>query len=305
MGLTCWAVSDIVLLPKASESLDLLTEAAPLERFACLRRDLAALYAGYYVAELLTDLTDLHDPHPKLFDAARITLRHLGEPDLRPRRISEFELACLRELGLMPALDECAHCGGHVDTAGEVAFGLATGGVLCPACRPGQPHVTMLSSTTLEAIRDPRQPRERPGASFRFGARGPGLACMPDRRGGHQSCPGPSPETLALPGSVNRWTWFPGIVGREPRPEAVHDQSTCCAVRTTLLRLCRTRCARRALARAPGACSLAGCQSFSVPLAQWRRPTITACSRSQPEGRDAIIRLREGRAAANPLRSAG
>jgi DNA repair protein RecO (recombination protein O) len=130
-----------------------LTEAAPLERFACLRRDLAALYAGYYVAELLTDLTDYHDPHPRLFDAARITLRHLGDPELRARRVLRFELACLRELGFMPALDRCAQCGAQVDTSGRVAFALATGGVLCPSCRPGQPHVATLSSKTLEAIR--------------------------------------------------------------------------------------------------------------------------------------------------------
>lgn len=152
-GLDLLGVSDIVLLPKASEALDLLTEAAPLERFACLRRDLAALYAGYYIAELLTDLTDYHDPHPRLFDAATITLRHLGDAELRPRRVLRFELACLRELGLMPALDQCAHCGEPVDTRGDVAFGLATGGVICPACRPGQPHVTTLSSETLKAIR--------------------------------------------------------------------------------------------------------------------------------------------------------
>jgi DNA repair protein RecO (recombination protein O) len=152
-GLDLLGVSDIVLLPKASEALDLLTEAAPVERFACLRRDLAALYAGYYIAELMSELTDFHDPHPRLFDAAMITLRHLGDPELRARRVVRFELACLRELGLMPALDQCAHCGEPVDTRGEVAFGLATGGVLCPACRPGQPHVTMLSSGTLEAIR--------------------------------------------------------------------------------------------------------------------------------------------------------
>jgi len=34
-----------------------------------------------------------------------------------------------------------------------VAFGLATGGVLCPACRPGVPHATTLSGTTLDALR--------------------------------------------------------------------------------------------------------------------------------------------------------
>ncbi|MDR3638314.1 MAG: DNA repair protein RecO [Isosphaeraceae bacterium] len=155
-GLDLLGVSDIVWLHKASEALDLVTEAAPVERFASLRRDLAALYAGYYVAELLTDLTDFHDPHPKLFDAAVVTLRHLGEPALRSRRVFRFELACLRELGLMPALDICAHCGAVVEPEGDpgaVAFGLATGGVLCPACRPGQPHVATLSGRTLDALR--------------------------------------------------------------------------------------------------------------------------------------------------------
>ena len=153
-GLDLMGVSDIVLIPKASEALDLLTEAAPVERFASLRRDLAALYAGYYVAELLNELTDLHDPHPKLFDAARITLRHLGEPELRTRRMLRFELGCLRELGLMPALDACAHCGTAIEPLGEVVwFGLVSGGVLCDACRTGQPHVVALSAGVLQAVR--------------------------------------------------------------------------------------------------------------------------------------------------------
>jgi DNA repair protein RecO (recombination protein O) len=155
-GLDLLGVSDIVVLHKASEALDLVTEAVPVERFESLRRDLAALYAGYYIAELLSELTDLHDPHPKLFDAATITLRHLGDPSLRSRRLLRFELACLRELGHMPALDACAHCGAEVaawGNAGAVSFGLATGGVLCPDCRPGQPHVATVSGPTLAAIR--------------------------------------------------------------------------------------------------------------------------------------------------------
>ncbi|MGP0065377.1 MAG: DNA repair protein RecO [Isosphaeraceae bacterium] len=153
-GLDLLGVSDIVLFPKASETLDLLVEAAPVERFAPLRRDLAALYAGYYIAELLTDLTDFHDPHPKLFDAARITLRYLGESELRSRRVLRFELACLRELGLMPTLEACTHCGVAVDAMGDVVwFGLSTGGVLCEACRNFQPDVAALSAGDLEAIR--------------------------------------------------------------------------------------------------------------------------------------------------------
>jgi DNA repair protein RecO (recombination protein O) len=153
-GLDLLGVSDIVLLHKASEALDLITEAAPFERFAPLRRDLAALYAGYYIAELLSDLTDFHDPHPRLFDAASVTLRHLGEAPLRSRRVLRFELACLRELGLMPALDACANCGAEVEGRGDAfAFGLATGGVLCAGCRTGQPHVATLSGRVLDTIR--------------------------------------------------------------------------------------------------------------------------------------------------------
>jgi DNA repair protein RecO (recombination protein O) len=163
-GLDLLSVCDIVVLHKASDALDLLTEAVLAERFASLRVDLSALFAGYYIAELLLDLTDHHDPHPRLFDAAVITLRHLGDPTLRDARLLRFELACLRELGHMPALEECVHCGQPVDsTTKAVAFGLATGGVLCPACRPGQPHVTHVHGETLHAMRV----LASPGSSWR------------------------------------------------------------------------------------------------------------------------------------------
>ncbi len=153
-GLDLLSVCDIVLLHKASEALDLLTEAVLLERFEPLRDDLSALYAGLYISELLHDLTDHHDPHPRLYDAAVVTLRHLGDASLRPRRVLRFELACLRELGLMPALESCVHCGSPVEAGGDaIAFGLATGGVLCVGCRPGQPHVATLSGRTLDVIR--------------------------------------------------------------------------------------------------------------------------------------------------------
>jgi DNA repair protein RecO (recombination protein O) len=147
-------VCDIVVIRKASDALDLLTEAALVERFESLRRDLAALYAGYYIAELLAGLTELHDPHPKLFDAAVVTLRHLGDPGLRVRRLFRFELACLRELGVMPALEACVHCGKVVEpSADRVAFSLSAGGILCASCRAGQPHVVGLEPSTVEGLR--------------------------------------------------------------------------------------------------------------------------------------------------------
>src|SRR5206468_3273681 len=75
----------IVFLRKSSSSLDLLTEAQVVERFPRLRSDLPALYAAYYIAELLSDWTEDYDPHPLLFDEALATLRTLGPPETKER----------------------------------------------------------------------------------------------------------------------------------------------------------------------------------------------------------------------------
>src|SRR5947208_999084 len=72
-------VCRIVFLRKSSESLDLLTEAKLERRFRPFGGALANLYAGYYVAELLNELTDDYDSHPDLFDLSDETLMALRE----------------------------------------------------------------------------------------------------------------------------------------------------------------------------------------------------------------------------------
>lgn len=172
-GLDLLSVCDIVLLHKASEALDLLTEATLVERFAPLHSDLNAFHAGLAISELLDELTEHHAPHPKLFDAAVVTLRHLGDPELRDRRMIRFELACLRELGHMPSLDSCVHCGEIVAPDAErVPFAVASGGVLCNRCRPAQPHVITLdreSRSALRALSAPGQEWREPWIAARVG----------------------------------------------------------------------------------------------------------------------------------------
>jgi DNA repair protein RecO (recombination protein O) len=146
------AVCRIVFLHKSSEALDLLTEAKLLRRFRPAGRDLAGLYGGYYVAELLGGLTDDDDPHPELFDLADETLAALAAGEQVARWILRFELGALRLLGHVPSLDRCVECGAPVAQTGRVAFGQIDGGVLCRNCRAGKRQVVMVSAGVLRTM---------------------------------------------------------------------------------------------------------------------------------------------------------
>jgi DNA repair protein RecO (recombination protein O) len=153
-------VCSIVLLRKSSGTLDLLTEAQVVKRYPRLRTNLPALYAAYYIAELLSDWTEDYDPHPSLFDKALATLEDLGSPGVATGpRLAQFELVFLRELGYSPALDVCATCGGPV-TGNDLAFSPAAGGVLCAACQPRQRDRRPLTAEAWQALRAWSQPGE-------------------------------------------------------------------------------------------------------------------------------------------------
>lgn len=129
-------VCQIMFIRKSHGGLDLLTEARLEEQFPVLRQNLSALYAGYYVAELLADGTQDYDPHPALFGAAVEALRSLGsgEPSAT---VSAFELVWLQELGYSPRLDACAGCGvERLNPSAAALYSPSAGGVLCPHCGP-------------------------------------------------------------------------------------------------------------------------------------------------------------------------
>jgi DNA repair protein RecO (recombination protein O) len=147
------ALVRVLFLHKSSGAMDLLTEARLERRFRAASRDLARLHAGYYVAELLRELTDDADPHPELFDEADRTLADLDGDAPVAMALVRFELAALRLLGHLPALHECVGCGTPLEAAGRVAFGQIAGGVLCPKCRAGQRSVVSVSSQAIAALR--------------------------------------------------------------------------------------------------------------------------------------------------------
>ncbi len=147
------ALVRIVFLRKTSDALDLLTEARLERRFRSAQRELARLYAGYYVAELLAELTDTGDPHPELFTAADQTLLALDEGGSLPETVLQFELTALRLAGHLPSLSECVVCGRPVEANGRVPFGMMVGGVLCNDCRPGRRGIVSVSGEIIGVLR--------------------------------------------------------------------------------------------------------------------------------------------------------
>jgi DNA repair protein RecO (recombination protein O) len=154
VALDLLTVCSIVLLRKSSGGLDLLTEARAEERFAGLRKDLRALNAGYYVAELLGDGTQDYDPHPALFEFSLDTLRKLAAGGDVMGLVSAYELGWLGELGLRPVLDRCAACQTTDLPAGPLTFSAIAGGVVCPACAPAQRDGRRVSRAALDTLEE-------------------------------------------------------------------------------------------------------------------------------------------------------
>jgi DNA repair protein RecO (recombination protein O) len=142
-----------VFLHKSSEALDLLTEAKLDRRFRSAQRDLARLYAGYYIAELVAELTHMGDPHRDLFNAADAALLALDQDASVTDTVLKFELTALRLVGHLPTLLDCAVCGRPIESQGHAAFGFTAGGVLCNECRVGKRAVARISTRALAALR--------------------------------------------------------------------------------------------------------------------------------------------------------
>ncbi len=150
-------VCRVVFLRKANGGLDLLTEAQLHERFNSLPSNLTALYAGYYVAELLADGTQDYDPHPELFDAALAALRHFCTQPTSYQTVAAFELVWLKELGYSPTLDECVVCTRSQasftpEQTNRMAFSPSAGGVVCGECIARVPDRRPLSQEAWQTL---------------------------------------------------------------------------------------------------------------------------------------------------------
>jgi DNA repair protein RecO (recombination protein O) len=152
-GLDLLSECQIVFLRKSSSGLDILTESQLQKRFSPAPGSLRALYAGYYLCELLNGLTEPYDPHPALYDVCVETLARLSSSVDPLLPLTRFELGLLREMGQLPEFDACLACDRPVTDDTTYSFWVSQGGLLCAACRRPEYDQKPIHAQTIEILR--------------------------------------------------------------------------------------------------------------------------------------------------------
>jgi len=146
--------SSVVFLMKSGDTLDLLTEAKLQRRFKSSQIGLLPLYCGYYAADLISALTEHHQPIPGLMELLDQTLIELDAGQCPASVTLRFELHTIKQLGLMPSLDHCIGCGEPMTmTKPSVSFAVLGGGVVCSRCVPMQNRVLRIQEETWKTLK--------------------------------------------------------------------------------------------------------------------------------------------------------
>ena len=136
-----------------ADRLSVMMEWRQEDTFPHLRRDLVACYVAQYAAEATSQLTEVADPHPALFDALLELLEGLAHGAPLPH-LDAFLWALLTEIGLRPELERCMSCGN--DVAGDAAlyFSSREGGAICRDCEPSMIEKRKISPAAAKALNE-------------------------------------------------------------------------------------------------------------------------------------------------------
>jgi len=158
---------EIVFYEKVRSDLHLLSEAFILESQDRLRTDLATISYASYLSELVDRVTEVHDPHEKIFDLLDFSFRFLGS--LAPEDLVRlFEVKLLHEVGWLPYLEGCLAC---QDTKLEAGFfSIQQGALFCSRCARDQRDARPISREALAAIRHAVRHDLETGLKHRIGS---------------------------------------------------------------------------------------------------------------------------------------
>lgn len=143
---------NVIFYEKTRTELHLLSESYLEDPMLDLRRSFETLAYGWYLAELVDALFELHEVSPVVFDALLRTLKNL-EQDALFYWALHFELILLKEAGLSPGIGSCIRCG--KTQAERFVWSARQGGVLCGGCAVREIRVSEISPEALRVMREP------------------------------------------------------------------------------------------------------------------------------------------------------
>lgn len=131
----------------------IVTQVETINAFLLLRDDLVKTgYASYVVELLLRFSYEDEGANPSVFKLLVDTLGRLEAEEDAWLPVRYYEMRLLDAVGFRPHLFECANCGREILPEDQF-FSFIAGGVICPRCGEGLPHLTRISLETLKYLR--------------------------------------------------------------------------------------------------------------------------------------------------------
>lgn len=141
------------LLLAQGREMFIVTQADTVDAYLPLRDDLTLTAHASYAIELLDRFTyEDQTENPALFRLLTETLSRLASRH-DPWLVSRYyEMRLLDLVGFRPQLFECVNCGRPLQPEDQF-FSFSGGGVICPRCGRGLPHLHGISVEALKYLR--------------------------------------------------------------------------------------------------------------------------------------------------------
>ena len=149
-GFELFTHAEYIFYEKKHSDLHLISEASILDSHHALRDRLDGIAYASYFCELVDELTEVQDPHPRIFDLLKESFHFL--PVIPPPRLATiFVTQLLREMGWLPYLESCLECGAK--PLEEGFFSIRHGALICKKCRAKDAAARPVGSSVLSVLR--------------------------------------------------------------------------------------------------------------------------------------------------------
>lgn len=130
---------ELVSTSGKGKGLSILQEAALLQPFSEIRKNIVKTAYASYWTELVNEWMEDGQPQKDLYSLLTEALHQLDASLLPEADISVlFQIRFIAMAGLLPNLADCSNCGAILDQIqqGRIHFDLAKGGLVCKKCCP-------------------------------------------------------------------------------------------------------------------------------------------------------------------------